>query len=110
MLIAFGGVFMQIMEGPTDVLDKVFARIERDQRHCDLVVLRRVEVPQRLFGGWSMRRLELGEWAIREAQPLLELMREHSSHDLDHHAAVQALDALVWQTVNAQTDSLARSG
>ena len=39
VLITSGGVFFQVLEGPEEAVDDIFAAIEADSRHTDLLVL-----------------------------------------------------------------------
>lgn len=59
MLIYAEGNFLQVLEGPPVAVDDTMARIAADPRHCDLMVLGRLQVVQRDFEQWSMgfRRL-----------------------------------------------------
>lgn len=109
VLLAFGGVFMQIVEGPTDALDDLLTRIQRDDRHCDMIVLRRERAAGPLFGAWSMRLLELGAAAQRGAQPVVELI-DALAHGRAGDEALAALDELVWRTLNEGAATLRRTG
>jgi hypothetical protein len=46
--------FAQVLEGPPDAVATVYAAIQRDPRHRDLVVLHDHPVNRRSFGAWSM--------------------------------------------------------
>lgn len=46
--------YVQVLEGPADVLDDLLDIIRRDERHHDFEMLRDIEVSQRSFGNWSM--------------------------------------------------------
>lgn len=54
MLLYAGGHFIQTLEGPEEVVDAVFGRIERDQRHRNIIVALREEIATRVFPDWSM--------------------------------------------------------
>lgn len=54
-LLMYGaGSFMQVLEGPSEALDRAMANISRDPRHEDIVTVEDVENVPRLFGDWSM--------------------------------------------------------
>ena len=56
LLVKVGDYFFQILEGPPDAVDLTYERIQRDDRHGDVVVVAPPElVPERLFAKWSMR-------------------------------------------------------
>jgi hypothetical protein len=46
--------FLQVLEGTKDAVLEIFGRIERDRRHTGLRILFEHDVPERLFGDWSM--------------------------------------------------------
>lgn len=96
-LVASGGVFIQILEGPTDALDSVLRRIRLDARHRDLVVLRREAVSSRLFGSWAMRFVELDEDAMKRMAPMVALI--HGSTTAPTGRALHELDDALWRAV-----------
>ncbi len=54
LLLAKGGRFMQVLEGPAWSVEDRFAAIERDPRHHDVKSLSRETIDARRFDGWSM--------------------------------------------------------
>lgn len=46
--------FLQLLEGPEDVVEATFERIRRDQRHHDVRVIARVDAGERLFPNWTV--------------------------------------------------------
>ncbi len=46
--------FLQYIEGPRDAINKLYASINRDERHTDVTLLEYAEIEERLFGNWSM--------------------------------------------------------
>ncbi len=54
MLLYAGGHFIQTLEGPEDVVDAAYARIEQDRRHRNLIVALREPIETRAFPDWSM--------------------------------------------------------
>ena len=58
-LVVADEVFFQIIEGPPAKIDELFAKLERDKRHTDVICLdvsHNREI--RLFPKWSMRRVD----------------------------------------------------
>jgi hypothetical protein len=53
MLVYSKGEFLQALEGPPAAVRDTFDRIERDQRHRDIVQLQRGDAG-RLFSNWAM--------------------------------------------------------
>ncbi|MEN0025040.1 MAG: BLUF domain-containing protein, partial [Microbacterium sp.] len=68
LLVAKGGRFMQLLEGPAWSVDDRFAAISRDTRHGDVQSLVREDVDHRRFDGWAMayRALEDADVAQQE--------------------------------------------
>jgi len=46
--------FLQVLEGSKDAVLEIFGQIERDRRHTGVRVLFQHDVPERLFGDWTM--------------------------------------------------------
>jgi len=55
MLVYNGEHFMQLIEGEAAHIESLLVRIERDERHSDLVVIRKKEDQPRECPDWSMR-------------------------------------------------------
>jgi hypothetical protein len=54
MLLYSSQSFLQMLEGDAASLDETYARIARDDRHTNLRVLLRADVPARMFPDWTM--------------------------------------------------------
>ena len=61
-LICREDLFLQMLEGPRDVVTSAFARILRDDRHTEIVNLWSGDIDRRLFPGWSMRHDPARSW------------------------------------------------
>jgi hypothetical protein len=46
--------FGQVLEGDQTAVMQTFARIHKDPRHKDIVIVEKKQVDERLFGAWSM--------------------------------------------------------
>ena len=74
-LMATGGLFYQIIEGPSEAVDGLYAAIESDERHTDIIVLSVEEdAPSRLFPDWSMKMVNLDAASHVRLFPLKVLM------------------------------------
>jgi len=71
ILVYSGGRFLQVLEGEADAVESLFARIERDDRHTDVVAIYKEPIEERLFGEWSMRLCNLDEKGGLEPKALL---------------------------------------
>lgn len=61
-LICRGDLFLQMLEGPRNVVTATFTRIRGDERHVDVEKLLCREIDERLFSGWSMRHDPAQSW------------------------------------------------
>lgn len=57
-LVYVDGVFLQILEGPRDVVQALMASIARDTRHAAIHVFHEAETERPMFGSWKMAYLE----------------------------------------------------
>ncbi len=53
-LLATDDRFAQVLEGEQEAVEKAYARITRDRRHVDIVLLLKEAVAERQFPHWSM--------------------------------------------------------
>ena len=59
-LMVSGGLFYQVLEGPEENVDDLYAAIAADERHTDVLLLRAEEnVSSRLYPDWSMKTINL---------------------------------------------------
>ena len=66
LLVAGGHRYLQVIEGPTSVVEALIERIRQDPRHVGISVLVDRKVAKRTFDGWSMASLEepkLGDYS-----------------------------------------------
>lgn len=54
LLLYKGGNFMQVLEGPDEVVEALFETIKADPRHKDVIVLSREQISNRQFPAWEM--------------------------------------------------------
>jgi Sensors of blue-light using FAD len=54
MLLYIHGSFLQVLEGPPDLVDALFSKLLTDNRHTQLRVIAREPLPERAFEGWTM--------------------------------------------------------
>ncbi|HYH17664.1 MAG TPA: BLUF domain-containing protein [Azospirillum sp.] len=65
-LVHFDGIFLQILEGPADAVDTLFATIAVDQRHRHVEILLREDCEgRRNFAFWAMNLGPLDDPAFR---------------------------------------------
>jgi Sensors of blue-light using FAD len=54
MLLYADGSFFQVLEGQADVVDALYAKIDRDHRHGQVTLILREPIPKRHFDAWTM--------------------------------------------------------
>jgi hypothetical protein len=54
MLLHQAGTFLQVLEGESAVVDRLYERISHDPRHAHVLLLTRAEIGERNFADWSM--------------------------------------------------------
>ncbi len=75
MLLYAGGSFIQTIEGEPDAVDGLFATIEADTRHRDVMVTLREEVEGRSFPDWSMGFEQVPEQEARGLEGFNDFLR-----------------------------------
>jgi hypothetical protein len=76
MLLYRGGNFLQVLEGPDAAVQSTLQRIERDDRHRGIMVIKKSVIQSRRFSEWTMAFRKLGSEDIREMEgysPFMEL-------------------------------------
>jgi hypothetical protein len=68
------GCFFQCLEGPSDAVEALYAKLHHDKRHYDLKVLSRSPITQLAFTRWAMK-------FVPQASLVSDLL---SRHRLDH--------------------------
>jgi hypothetical protein len=66
LLLHRDGRFMQVLEGPDDAVQDVFATIAADPRHGEVRLLLDEQIPARQFPAWSMGFRTVDDATVRE--------------------------------------------
>ena len=53
------GIFLQVLEGGRDAVNRLYNRIASDSRHTDVTLLSYEEIGERRFAGWSMGQVNM---------------------------------------------------
>jgi hypothetical protein len=56
-----GGVFMQLLEGGREAVNRLYGNIVRDRRHSDVTLLDFAEIEERRFASWRMGNVDLSK-------------------------------------------------
>lgn len=92
-LICRQDVYLQLIEGDAAVIDALFERIARDDRHLEIALLNRSEVADRLFPDWAMLHDPACSWLWSPDEVWRGAVREAGSAGLQAVFARAAADA-----------------
>jgi len=56
-----GNVFMQVLEGGREAVNRLYGNLLRDPRHRDVMLLEYAEISERRFAGWRMGGVDLAK-------------------------------------------------
>jgi len=59
LCVCHGDVFLQVLEGGREEVNRIYSKVLRDDRHIDVTLLDYAEINQRRFSGWRMGRVDL---------------------------------------------------
>jgi hypothetical protein len=54
-----GGIFLQAIEGGRAAVSDLYAHIQKDPRHKDVVLLHYQEISERRYSGWTMGQVDV---------------------------------------------------
>lgn len=108
ILVAAGDLFFQIIEGPDDKVDALFARISVDSRHYQVLLLSSEQGEfGRLCPDWAMQKVDLTSAAIERAEPARALLRMAYGQRQLVDEAVAALESFTWRAfIDAEMEAL----
>jgi hypothetical protein len=81
-LICRADLFMQMLEGPRDAVTETFARILRDDRHLNIMLICSCDIDERLFPDWDMRDDPPRSWMWTRADVAAGAARVASMKDV----------------------------
>jgi len=59
LCVCHSDVFLQVLEGGREEVNRIYSKVLRDDRHIDVTLLDYAEINQRRFSGWRMGRVDL---------------------------------------------------
>ncbi len=71
--------FMQLIEGPKDIVKELFTKIEGDCRHTRIEVLLEESILERQFGDWSMGFANLKKATLSQEQGYSDFLKNEDS-------------------------------
>ena len=81
-LICREDIFLQLLEGPADVVNAAYARISRDGRHVGVVKLFAGDIAARMFPDWDMKHDPARSWMWTPAQVEMGAVRRASADEV----------------------------
>jgi hypothetical protein len=87
VLVHGGGMFMQVLEGPEQIVLRTYMKILDDKRHTDSRIIQISPIKERMFDNWTM--------GVIEAEPLtfehVAKLRAHRLETLNADAFTQVI-------------------
>ena len=97
VLMAKGGLFFQIIEGPEDNIDKLFKDIMMDPRHEKIITLGIQSGDlKRLFPNWHMKEINLDKNTSERLQPVRAIIDAVYAQSAIIETLTEALAASAW--------------
>jgi hypothetical protein len=89
--------FFQIIEGPEENIDRLFATILKDPRHEKIITLGiQIGDLQRLFLGWNMKEINLDTTTSERLQPVRAIIDAVHAQSAIIETLTEALAASAW--------------
>ena len=70
LLLYANGTFLQTIEGEDAVIDTLLQSICKDERHAEIQMLNRKEIPERQYSEWSMGFDEISDESLKDVEGL----------------------------------------
>lgn len=97
VLMAKGGLFFQIIEGPEENIDKLFTNIFKDPRHEKIITLGiQAGDLKRLFPNWHMKEINLDTTTSERLQPVKAILDAVHAQSAIIENLTEALAASAW--------------
>lgn len=82
LLLYKGGNFMQVLEGPDEVVEALYEKIKTDLRHKDVNVLSREQISNRQFPAWEMAFQNLDNPTIKNEPGYSQFLHDEFVDDV----------------------------
>ena len=97
ILMAKGGLFFQIIEGPEENIDRLFTNILKDSRHEKITTLGiQIGDLKRLFPNWHMKEINLDTTTSERLQPVRAIIDAVQAQSAIIENLTEALAASAW--------------
>jgi hypothetical protein len=95
MLLYKGGNFMQVLEGPDEVVESLFEKVKMDPRHKDVTVLSREQTSLRHFAKWEMAFQNLDNPAIKNEPGYSRFLQDEFTASIYRDNPLRAYEMLM---------------
>jgi hypothetical protein len=97
ILVTAGHLFFQVIEGPSEAVDRLFHNITKDSRHTDVLILAAEDnVPQRIFPHWSMKKMPLDNQSQTRLEPLRVLLETAMVLRKNADSLIKTIERAIW--------------
>ncbi len=97
ILIASGRIFFQVIEGPVEKIDALYANIVKDRRHKNVLLLNSECGVQRIFPDWALKRVDMNDESMTRVEPLKALLETIIEHRKRIEMLSGVLERSVWE-------------
>jgi len=98
MLVASGNLFFQLIEGPDEAIDALFAKIARDERHTNVMALGTESGDlKRLCPNWGMNRADLDSDDDVRLEPIRAILHAVSQQQRILTDLTETLERAMWR-------------
>ena len=98
MLMATGDLFYQLLEGPRNEIDALYARISKDPRHEQILLLESETGDfDRICPDWAMQKVDLSLKSAAETAPISALLEMICVQREMAQKALNTLDEYTWE-------------
>ena len=100
ILMTSGGIFFQIIEGKKDDVEELYHKIVHDPRHKEVLLLNAEEnVPERMFPGWSMKKINLDEESWYKMHMVKTMLENTIEQKIMLEKMISSLERFAWEAV-----------
>ena len=82
LLLYKGGNFMQVLEGPDEMVTALYEKIKTDPRHKDVSVISREQIQARQFHAWEMAFQNLDNPAVKNAPGYSQFLQDEFTAEI----------------------------
>ena len=82
LLLYKSGNFMQVLEGPDEVVDALYEKIKADPRHKGVSIISREQISARQFSAWEMAFQNLDNPTIKNEPGYSQFLQDEFTADI----------------------------